>query len=487
MAEINILIITNNSQIVAEIKNRTREYDDITQIKNFSEIFKKVRERLYDLVVFDEEYVEENLNEKFKEISKLENRIGYFVIIGNKLKSAQQEIIPSDCFLSFPIENIEFKALLSKIGDAKRNKRGIYNYMNKPLVKEDFRKAIEAVYDFITTPITFEDSSKPENSKKDIVIGKYDIIGKSEYVKKIKQQIEKVAKTDMTVLIIGESGSGKEIVAKNIYYKSYRNDKPFVVVNCAAISPTLIEAELFGYEKGAFTGANITKSGIIEEADGGTLFLDEIGDMELNSQAKLLRVLENGEMRKVGGSRTIKVNVRFIAATNKNLKKEVEDGKFRKDLFYRLFNYPINVKPLRERKEDIKNYIDFIMEDIKIKFSRPKLKISEKTLKGLVDYNYPGNVRELHNILERICVMSDSDIINENISETLTQLNDQTECFFDELQELISKNILDLNKIERAVVIRALSITQGNKQEAAKLLGIGRTTLYDKLEKFELK
>lgn len=487
MAVINIMLITNNKLLVKDIKNRTREYDEITEIKSYSEISKKIKERLYDLVLYDEDFAENNLASKINEIAKFQSRIGYFAVVGSKVKAINRNEIPADCFLNYPIDDDEFKALIVKIASDKENKRGFYNYMTRPIVKEDFEKVISAVYQFITTPITFEDFEKQNNSKKDIVIGKYDLLGKSEYTKKTKSLIEKVAKTDMTVLIVGESGSGKEIVAKNIYYKSMRNDKPFVVVNCAAISPTLIEAELFGYEKGAFTGANVTKSGIIEEANGGTLFLDEIGDMELNSQAKLLRVLENGEMRKVGGSRTIKVNVRFIAATNKNLKKEVEEGRFRKDLYFRLFNYPIIVKPLRERREDIPDFIEFIVNDVKDKFGRRSIKFSDRTYKDLLEYKYPGNIRELRNIIERMVVMSEGESINEELYENSIEHIESSEIGNDELSELIKNNILELGKIERAVVAKALRITEGNKQEAAKILGIGRTTLYDKLEKYDLK
>lgn len=486
MAVLNIVLISKNETLYLEFKNRLRDYDEISMVQSYSEFSKKIKGKIVDILLLDEEFAVNNSEENIKEIIKYQSRIGIVAVVGNKVKEKNKRVISADYFITIPFEENELKQLIIKVATDKDKKKGFYNYLTKPIVKEDFEKVISAVHQFMTTPITFEDFEKEQISKKDIIINKYEIIGNGEYSEKLKKSIDKIAKTDMTVLVVGESGTGKEIIAKNIYYKSMRNDKPFIIVNCAAISASLIEAELFGYEKGAFTGANVTKTGIIEEANGGTLFLDEIGDMELNSQAKLLRVIENGEFRKVGGSRTERVDVRFIAATNRNLKKDVEDGKFRKDLYYRLFNYPLYIKPLRERKEVLPLMIEIFMCEIKSKLNRNNLKISEKTMKELLNYSYPGNVRELKNILERIAVISDTDIIEEEIvSEMEERIEHSGEC--DELSELLKNNIFEMAQIEKAVILRALCKSGWNKLEAAKMLGIGRTTLYDKLEKYGIR
>lgn len=486
MAILTIMLISDNENLYFNFKNMLRDYDELDLITSYEEFVQKLKGRIVDIVLFDENFSDNKQSKNIKEILKYQNRIGVFAIVGNKIKDKNCSNIPADYFISTPILENEFKQLIINISANKDKNKGFYNYLTKPIVKEDVAKVIAAIHQFITTPISFEDFDKEHVSKKGIIINKYEIIGTGEYAEKLKKSIDKIAKTDMTVLIVGESGTGKEIIAKNIYYKSLRNDKPFVVVNCAAISPSLIEAELFGYEKGAFTGANVTKTGIIEEANGGTLFLDEIGDMEINSQAKLLRVIENGEYRKVGGSRTEQVDVRFIAATNKNLKKAVEEEKFRKDLYYRLFNYPLYIKPLRDRREVIPSLIEAFIEEIKIKFNRNNLIISEKTLKQLLNYNYPGNVRELRNILERIAVMSDSELIEEDILSEMEEIEEYHNGS-DELSNLLQNNILEMAKIEKAVILRALSQCSGNKLETAKLLGIGRTTLYDKLEKYGIR
>lgn len=486
MAILTIMLISDNENLYFDFKNMLRDYDELDLITSYEEFVQKLKGRIVDIVLFDENFANNKQNKNIKEILKYQNRIGVFAIVGNKIKDKNCSNISADYFISTPILENEFKQLIINVSTNKDKNKGFYNYLTKPIVKEDVAKVISAIHQFITTPISFEEFDKEQVSKKGIIINKYEIIGTGEYAEKLKKSIDKIAKTDMTVLIVGESGTGKEIIAKNIYYKSLRNDKPFVVVNCAAISPSLIEAELFGYEKGAFTGANVTKAGIIEEANGGTLFLDEIGDMEINSQAKLLRVIEYGEYRKVGGSRTEKVNVRFIAATNKNLKKAIEEEKFRKDLYYRLFNYPLYIKPLRDRREVIPSLIEAFMEEIKIKFNKNNLIISEKTLKQLLNYNYPGNVRELRNILERIAVISDNELIEEDIISEM----EETEEYHngnDELSNLLQNNILEMAKIEKAVILRALSQCSGNKLETAKLLGIGRTTLYDKLEKYGIR
>ena len=245
--------------------------------------------------------------------------------------------------------------------------------------------------------------------------GYEEIIGKSDSMQKIFALIDQVAQTDSTVLIQGESGTGKELVARAVHNKSARRENPFIKINCGALNDNLLESELFGHEKGAFTGAIKQKKGRFELADKGTLFLDEIGDVSTSMQAKLLRVIQEGEFERVGGEHTIKTNVRIIAATNKNLHKLIAEGKFREDLFYRLSVIPIMIPSLRERKEDILLLVEYFLQKSAEKNSFQKKTIEAESVKMLNEYSWPGNIRELENLIERLSVISDEKIINSEL------------------------------------------------------------------------
>ncbi|MBP9616638.1 MAG: sigma 54-interacting transcriptional regulator, partial [Aliarcobacter sp.] len=240
-----------------------------------------------------------------------------------------------------------------------------------------------------------------------------DIIGDSQKMEHVFKVIQRIAQSDVTVLVRGETGTGKELVAAAIHKRSKRKDEPFIKLNCAAITDTLLESELFGHEKGAFTDARETRKGRFELADGGTLFLDEIGDISASAQVKLLRVLQEREFERVGGSKTIKVNVRLVAATNRNLEQMVKDGKFREDLYYRLNVIPIDLPPLRERGEDIKQLVNFFLER-SIRNHKKMVTITDEAMDALCDYPWPGNVRELENTLERIVLMGNEEGINKS-------------------------------------------------------------------------
>jgi two-component system nitrogen regulation response regulator NtrX len=286
----------------------------------------------------------------------------------------------------------------------KATKLGAYDFIEKPLSMEKVSLIVKHAID----RQRLEEDNLLLRQK---IEKKYELIGSSEKMEQLKEQIKIAGPSSSRVLISGENGTGKELVARSIHNESPRKGKPFVEVNCAAIPDTLIESELFGHEKGAFTGATAMKRGKFEQADGGTIFLDEIGDMSLATQAKVLRVLQEQEFQRVGGAKTIRVDVRVIAASNKNLKDEIKKGSFREDLFYRLNVIPLHVPPVRERKEDM----PFLIEHFLMEFSReygikPK-KIAEDVIKVFQEYNWPGNVRELKNIVERLMIMTKSPVI----------------------------------------------------------------------------
>jgi transcriptional regulator with GAF, ATPase, and Fis domain len=307
------------------------------------------------------------------------------------------------------------------------------------------------------------------------------IIGQSRAMRAVFNHILKVAPTDTTVLISGESGTGKELVAQSIYEHSNRKGKPFIKLNCVAIPATLLESELFGYEKGAFTGATTQKKGKFEAANGGTIFLDEIGDMPAETQAKLLRVLQEKEFERVGGTTTINVDVRFIAATNKNLRERAAKGEFREDLFHRLNVFSIFLPPLRERREDIPLLVDHICG----KMMKP-MQVSPQALQLLLVYAWPGNIRELHNTIERASVLAEKGVIEPfHISPQITT---------DAMPQAVmnhngtqAKTLDDrLVNIERGIIIEALQRAGGNQVKAAKLLGINRRSLVYRIAKLEI-
>ena len=318
-------------------------------------------------------------------------------------------------------------------------------------------------------------------------------------MKKIYELAKKVAPSSSTILILGESGTGKEVLAKYIHFCSKRKG-PFVTINCAAIPEELLEAELFGYEKGAFTGAIKSKPGKFEIANKGTLFLDEIGDLSLKLQAKLLRVIQEKQVERLGSDHSIKVDVRILAATNKDLEKEVQEGRFRGDLFFRLNVIPIKLPPLRERKEDIPLLTQFFLKRICEREGIEEKKLTSQAIKALLNYPWPGNIRELENFIERVVILSENNIIGiEDLSlstlssklqirESLTEDKDMLIKYLSLPQ--ISENGIELNKLLKEIEVyylkKALEISKGVKTKAAKLLGLNRTTFIEKLKKYNL-
>lgn len=301
------------------------------------------------------------------------------------------------------------------------------------------------------------------------------IIGTSKSVKDAIELAKKVAPTDTTVLLLGETGTGKEVFAQAIHNASARSTKAFIALNCGAFIKELLESELFGHKAGAFTGAVKDKKGLIEEANGGTLFLDEIGEMPIDLQSKLLRVLETGEFIKVGDTKPVKVNVRIIAATNKILQREVNDGRFREDLYYRLNVFTIELPSLRERKEDISLLADYYTKFFAAKSNRKIKCITKDALEVLETHLWKGNIRELKNIIERAVILEPTDHLTTGSLPYEIQI-----------QKDAVTNTFDLSVMEKQHIQKVLSFAKGNKTEAARLLNIGLTTLYRKLEEYNI-
>ncbi|MCW3116484.1 MAG: two component, sigma54 specific, transcriptional regulator, Fis family [Chitinophagaceae bacterium] len=301
------------------------------------------------------------------------------------------------------------------------------------------------------------------------------IIGTSRSIKETINLAKKIAQTDTTVLLLGETGTGKEVFANAIHANSKRSGKSFVAINCSAFTKDLLEGELFGHKAGAYTGATKDKKGLIEMADGGTLLLDEVGELHIELQAKLLRVLENGEFIKLGDTKTMKVDIRIIAATNRDLSTEVKNGNFREDLYYRLNVFTIPLPPLRERPEDIPALVDYFLSFYTQKEKRNPVHLSKEAMQLLQHYSWKGNIRELRNILQRSIILTDGDEIQP------AQLP-----FEIQQEHLASSHSLALANVEKDHIQKVLLHTKGNKTRTAELLGIGLTTLYRKMEEYHI-
>ena len=300
------------------------------------------------------------------------------------------------------------------------------------------------------------------------------IVGKSTAISEVIRQAKKVAATDVTVLINGETGTGKEVFAQAIHHASHRSSEAFLALNCSAFSRELLESELFGYKAGAFTGAVKDKKGLLEEANHGTVFLDEMGEMALELQSKLLRVLETGEFVKVGDTKTTHVDVRILSATNRNLKEEIANGRFREDLYFRLSVFRLELPPLRQRKEDILPLAQHFIEQYARQIGCPAPVMSSESKNLFLSYPWPGNVREMMNAVEHALIVCESEITNHDLP--IDMLSGDTST--------VADDSLDLKSVERSHIIKVLRHTHGNKTETARLLKIGLTTLYRKIEEY---
>lgn len=309
------------------------------------------------------------------------------------------------------------------------------------------------------------------------------IAGQSKAIKDVVDLIKKVSNSMVTVLIFGESGTGKELVAKAIHYNSMRSTKPFTAINCAAIPESLLESELFGYEPGAFTGAATRKIGLFEATNGGTLFLDEVGDLPAMTQSKILRVLQEKEVRRLGGRETIKVDVRIIAATNKDLEKEIKNGRFREDLYYRLRVVAIDLPPLRERKEDIGELVSYFLERYNREFGKRIKVVDESAMRALKEYHWPGNIRQLESVIERAVLMCESDAIAlKDIKSELRLPQQQGVLDFE-----IPDEGINFEELERALLKKAMVKANNIAAKASRLLGMSYKTFWYRWEKLRLE
>jgi len=449
-------------------------------------------------VVDDEKGILETLEDILKDE-------GYQVktfLFGKKLLEEIENHKPDILLLDLWLKDIDGFEVLEKV-----KKKSPYTQIIVISGHGTIETAVKAIkmgaFDFIEKPlsyerimVTLENACKVVNLEEkdklltESVFGKIKLTGKSQAISQVRELIKRVAPTDTTVLIYGESGVGKEVVARLIHFYSSRRDQPFVEVNCAAIPDTLIEAELFGYEKGAFTGATGSKKGKLEQAHKGTLFLDEIGDMSLPAQAKVLRVLQEKKFQRLGGTKVIEVDIRFISATNKDLQEEIKKGRFREDLFYRLNVFPIYIPPLRERKEDIPLLVEEFLEELAFKTGLGKKRLKEEVIEALMKYSWPGNVRELKNFIERLVIICPREEIGyedlpldfrKNLEKVDFKENERAPWF--EEQDYKKAKIL----FEKEFLKRKLKEFEGNISQTAKAIGIERAYLQKKIKELGLK
>jgi len=396
-------------------------------------------------------------------------RLGGFDLLGHVMKRATDTAM------------IMITAFSSTEQAVEAMKQGAYDYITKPFKNEEIRLVVKNALERKTL--------RQENLELKKELGKRysfgNLIGKSKSMQQVYDLISKVANSKANVLVTGESGTGKELVARALHYNSDRRESPFVPINCGAIPENLLESELFGHEKGSFTGAIQQKSGLFEVANGGTLFLDEIGELPAMMQVKLLRVLQEKEVRRVGGTKNIVVDVRLVAATNKDLEEEVSQGAFREDLFYRLNVIRLALPPLRERRDDIPVLIEHFYQKIT---GKSGLKVGDQALRRLLDYNWPGNIRELENVIERCIVLGQGD----ELGEDCLPANLQAEPLSSEGQVMqIPDSGLDIDAylggIEKDILLKALDKTGGVRKKAAELLGISFRSIRYRLAKFGIE
>jgi two-component system, NtrC family, response regulator AtoC len=360
-------------------------------------------------------------------------------------------------------------------------KHGAYDFLEKPFENTELDTKVKNLFE------RFELQEEVTELRKELG-EKYKskaLIGSSRPMKKVFEQLEMAARSNVNVLIEGESGTGKELVARAIHFNGSQKQGGFIAVNCGAIPENLLESELFGHEKGSFTGAVTRKIGKFEQAQGGTIFLDEIGDLSNPLQVKLLRVLQEREIERVGGGQPIPISVRFVAATHRDLKKQVRDGKFREDLYFRLNVFPIRLPALRDRREDIPELLRYFI----LKHNKEQIKIDGQALERLIEYHWPGNIRELENFVERIILLKgDRDVLTEEDINFLDDLNNELHAIepdgdgvksFDDANKIISDN-------EKSILENALKKANGNVSMASKYLNISRDTFYRKMKKYEI-
>ena len=390
-----------------------------------------------------------------------------------------------------PTVSVVFLTAVGSIELAVESMRGgAFDFLTKPFLPEALRATAHRATDHTQL---LRENIRLRNAVVRLE-GSAEIVGRSAGIQIVRDQIARVAGTDATVLITGETGTGKELVARAIHKSSARAAKPFIAVNCAALSESLLESELFGHERGAFTGADRAREGLFEAAHQGTLFLDEIAELSTAAQAKLLRVLTDGQVTRVGSTRPRSVDVRVLAATHRDLEARVRENLFREDLYYRVAIFPIAIPPLRQRREDIPELSEILLQHAAAELKLPRRRLSDDAIRLLKDYDFPGNVRELNNVVERACILVGTDEIGPEAFANLERTRDRSRTTGLDAQEAWIESLPDnvdlramLGSLEKKLIERALASANGAQAEAARRLGLSRSDLSYKLGKYDSK
>ena len=461
-----ILVVDDDKSIRYSLKRMMEEHYSILTAQNGEEALNQVRENPPDLVIMDIKMPGRNGIEVLKEIKSIDPKS--LVIIMTAYGTTETAI--------------------------EAMKYGAFDYILKPFPVPQMKALVEraiSLRKLMKEEVTYALLADQEGEEERIV-------GASSKMQDIYKMIGQVAPSDITVLLRGESGTGKELIARAMYHHSHRANQPFLPVNCAAIPDTLLESELFGHEKGAFTGASFRRIGKLEQCQRGTIFLDEIGDMSLSTQAKLLRVLQERTFERLGGRETVKVDIRFIVATNKNLEEAISAGEFREDLYYRLNVVSIQIPPLRDRKEDIPELVSYFIKKFSRELQKKTWGITPAAMAEITSYPWPGNVRQLENVLKRAMVLCQGEWILEDqllLEKGVSRRNDGKlvedllDGLFDRLVDTpaASEDLDMISSVEKGMILRALQRTKGNQVQAALLLGINRSTLRSKMDRYHIK
>ena len=448
----NKILVVDDEEIIRESLSYIlrKEGYSVEEAANGKIAYEKLKEDSFDLVITDLEMPEMKGTALLEEIKNLHLRTSTIIITAfGSLETAISAL--RNGASDYILKPIEFDELLFKV-------KKLFEVQELLLENRFMKKELQREYDY------------------------HNIIGKSPAIKKIYEMITAVADADSTVLITGKSGSGKELVARALHFNSRRSSKPFIAVNCGAISENLIESELFGHKKGAFTGAISDKEGFMKASEGGTLFLDEIGDMPLQLQVKLLRAIQEREFTPVGTTSPIKINIRFLASTNQDLKELVSQGKFREDLYFRLNVVDIHLPSLKEREEDIPLLADHFVNKYRKHMNKPVKGISNEALRALVSHEWKGEVRELENVIERSMIFCKEDFITvKDLPEVFRETGSQSDFSISgSLDESVKR-------FEREIITRALDANEFNKEKAAEALQVGLSTLYRKMKELNIQ
>jgi len=447
-----VLVVDDDEGHLSVVKTVIKSWGyDVEGADDGTKAVEKAKERPFDLIVMDVRMAEMSGIEALKVIKKYNPAIPILIMTAySSVESAVEAL-----------------------------KAGAYDYLTKPLDFDVLKLTLERALDHTSLRVENIELKKKLRSSHDLT----NIIGKSQPMKDLNEMVAMVAPSEATALITGESGTGKELIARSIHYNSGRKEGPLVTVNCAALTETLLESELFGHEKGAFTGADRRREGRFMQANKGTIFLDEIGEMSSVMQAKLLRVIQDREIQRVGSDFTLKVDVRILAATNRDLQEDVSVGKFREDLYYRLNVVTLRVPPLKERVEDIPLLAQHFLERYARKNKKRIKGFTPLAMDMFLKYDWPGNVRELENAVERAVILGPGDYITEKeLPLSITKAYPHAEEI--DRPPTVSKEPQSLEEAEKDAVLAALEASGGNKSETARVLGITRKTLHKKLQKY---